>query len=108
MIKKKISSLTLAISITIIVGFILSALLSVFLFQDLFKKDIEAVSELTSENIFVNINNLMDRPINVSIAMANDTFLRNFIKKENSYGFGDLKQDAEEIERKHEQDGGAE
>lgn len=89
MIKKKISSLTLAISITIIVGFILSALSSVFLFQDLFKKDIEAVSELTSENIFVNINNLMDRPINVSIAVANDTFLRNFIKKENSYGFGD-------------------
>lgn len=84
---KKISSLTLTISLTIVLGFFLSALSSVFLFQDLFKKDIEAVSELTSENIFVNINNLMERPINISIAMAHDVFLRNFVKKKQVGGF---------------------
>ena len=88
MTERKISSLTITISMTIVLGFILSGLSSVFLFQDLFKKDIEAVSELTSQNIFVNINNLMDRPINVSIAMAHDTFLRDFAEKESSDGFG--------------------
>lgn len=64
----------------------MSGISSFFLFQRLFKKDIEAVSELTSENIFANINNLMDRPINVSIAMAHDTFLRDFMIEEEADG----------------------
>ncbi|MEG2183101.1 MAG: diguanylate cyclase [Cloacibacillus sp.] len=83
---KKFFSINLIISVIIISGFLLSGLSSFFSFQELFKKDIEAVSELTSENIFVNINNLMDRPINVSTAMAHDTFLRDFVKKEQPGG----------------------
>ncbi|MEG2212988.1 MAG: hypothetical protein RRY35_03720, partial [Clostridiales bacterium] len=75
MMKKRISSVSLTIAVIIIAGFVLSGVSSFFLFQTLFKEDVKAVSELTSENIYANINNLMDRPINVSIAMANDTFL---------------------------------
>ena len=80
--RRNIIPVCLVIAFVIIGGFTMSAFFSYFSFQTLFKKDVEAVSELTSENIFVNINNLMDRPINVSLAMANDTFLRSFMLKE--------------------------
>ncbi|MEG1290871.1 MAG: cache domain-containing protein, partial [Lachnospiraceae bacterium] len=84
--KKNYSTITLTISLIIIVGFLFSGFSSFFSFQALFEKDVEAVSELTSENIYVNINNLMDRPINVSITMAHDTFLRDFIATEAAEG----------------------
>ncbi|MEG1755437.1 MAG: diguanylate cyclase [Clostridia bacterium] len=82
MVNKNRFTVTLTISSIIVVGFVLSVISSILSFQSLFRKDVEAVSELTSENIFVNINNLMDRPINVSITMAHDTFLRDFMNKE--------------------------
>jgi len=70
------------ISIVIMLGFGATALFSYLSSQQLFYADVEAVSELTSENIFVNINNLMDRPMNISLTMANDTFLRDFMLTE--------------------------
>lgn len=79
--KNKIS-VSILISVIIIVGFILSGLCFCFSFYSFFKEDVESVSELTSENIYSNINDLMNRPINVSLAMAHDTFLRDFIKEE--------------------------
>ena len=79
--KKKIS-VSILISAIIIVGFILSGLCFCFSFYTFFKEDVESVSELTSENIYSNINDLMNRPINVSLAMAQDTFLRDFMNEE--------------------------
>ncbi|MEF9974910.1 MAG: diguanylate cyclase [Clostridia bacterium] len=80
--KKKLIPVSLTIALVIAAGFILTVCTSLLSFQALFHKDVEIVSELTSENIYVNINNLMDRPINVSISMAHDTFLRDFIAQE--------------------------
>lgn len=47
----------------------------------------ESVSELTSENIFSNLSNLMDRPISVSTTMAHDTLLRSFLEEEAQEGY---------------------
>lgn len=80
--KRKRPSVTVMISLIIITGFFLSALSYVISFNVLFRQDIKAVSELTSENIYLSINSIMDRPINVSTAMSHDTFLRTFMKKE--------------------------
>ncbi|MEF9896089.1 MAG: hypothetical protein RR843_09985, partial [Clostridia bacterium] len=74
--KKKLIPVSLTIALVIAAGFILTVCTSLLSFQALFHKDVEIVSELTSENIYVNINNLMDRPINVSTSMAHDTFLQ--------------------------------
>ena len=79
-------SITLTVSLIIIAGFVISGISTYFSFQALFKKDVESVSELTSENIYVNISNLMDRPINVSTVMAHDTFLRDFMNAEQAGG----------------------
>lgn len=84
---KKTFPVNLTISLMIIAGFVLTGVTTYISFQALFKEDIEAVSELTSENIYGSINNLMDRPINVSLAMAHDTFLREFMTPEPSGGF---------------------
>ncbi len=84
--KNKNSSIVLFISLIVTAGFVLSAVSSVLSFQSLFKKDIESVSQLTSENIYVSINDLMDGPINVSIAMAHDTLLRDFMEEEPADG----------------------
>lgn len=82
--KSRKSSIILLISLIVTIGFVLSGVSSFFSFQSLFQKDIEAVSQLTSENIYVSINDLMDRPINISIAMAHDTLLRDFMLTEPS------------------------
>ncbi|MEF9925276.1 MAG: hypothetical protein RR757_01950, partial [Raoultibacter sp.] len=84
--KKGFSSIGVIISLVIVAGFALSGIVSYFSFQSLFQKDVEAVSELTSENIYGNINALMDQPINVSIAMAHDTFLQDFMHTEAAGG----------------------
>ncbi len=85
-----VHSVTLTISLVIISGFIVSGISSYFSFQSMFAKDLEAVSELTSENIYGNISSLMDRPISVSTTMAHDTFLRDFMNGETVEG---LKED---------------
>lgn len=82
--KRKRPSVTVIISLIIITGFFLSALSYVISFNVLFRQDIKAVSELTSENIYLSINSIMDRPINVSTAMSHDTFLRTFMKEEDN------------------------
>lgn len=87
--KSRKSSIILLISLIVTIGFVLSGVSSFFSFQSLFQKDIEAVSQLTSENIYVSINDLMDRPINISIAMAHDTLLRDFMLTEQSGGLRD-------------------
>ncbi|MEG2458319.1 MAG: diguanylate cyclase [Raoultibacter sp.] len=84
--KKGFSSIGVIISLVIVAGFALSGIISYFSFQSLFQKDVEAVSELTSENIYGNINALMDQPINVSVAMAHDTFLQDFMHTEAAGG----------------------
>lgn len=88
--RKKVQPIGLTISLIIIIGFIISGTSTLLSFQSLFENDVEAVSELTSENIYSNVNSLMERPINVSITMAHDTFLRDFMEKETDDGlFGD-------------------
>ena len=85
--KSRHSSIILSISLIVAAGFLLSGISSFFSFRSLFKKDIESVSQLTSENIYVSISDLMDGPINISMAMAHDTFLRDFMAVEPTDGF---------------------
>lgn len=51
-------------------------------FYDLFKQEIKTVSQISAEHIEAQINNIINLPLNVSITMANDTFLREFILAE--------------------------
>ncbi len=47
-----------------------------------FRTDIEHVSELTTENIFHQINSYVTRPVSVSMTMANDSLLKRLLAEE--------------------------
>lgn len=53
-------------------------------FYDFFKKDVETVSQISSENIYARINNLIDVPTSVAITMAHDILLKDIISHENN------------------------
>ncbi|MEG1633784.1 MAG: diguanylate cyclase [Oscillospiraceae bacterium] len=68
----------------IILGFCLVSAMTYSTMNKQFRRDIEDVSKLNMESIYANINYMMEQPINVSVTMANDTFLRDFIADERS------------------------
>lgn len=66
----------------IVVGFIVTAVISYRSNWNVFEKDVERVSTLTSEGISHQIDSIFTRPINVSLTMANDSLLKDFLSKE--------------------------
>ncbi|MEG3007464.1 MAG: GGDEF domain-containing protein, partial [Oscillospiraceae bacterium] len=82
--KKTILRTNLLIAMVIIIGFIVIEISTNLSFRHLFVQDVEYVSKLTSENIYMGIKELMSQPLNVSLSMARDNFLREFMAEENS------------------------
>lgn len=80
--KKMLIRTNLFICIIIIVGFFITSTISYRSNKDIFQKDIEEVSTLTSEGIFHDIDTNFSKPINVSMTMANDVFLKEFLGEE--------------------------
>lgn len=85
-VQSSVLRINVIISSLIIIGFLLAGFSSYVSFNRLFKTDIESVSELTSENIYANVKNLMDLPLNVSTAMAHDTLLQELMRREAKLG----------------------
>lgn len=53
--------------------------------NDTFKRDIEHISVLASESLSYQIDALFVEPLNISITMAADTFLKDFLADESSH-----------------------
>lgn len=66
----------------IVLGFIITSLISYNSNQGLFKSETENVSNLTSEGICHRIDSIFSKPISVSLTMANDSLLKEFLLKE--------------------------
>lgn len=69
----------------IILGFIGTSIISYHSNLGIFKKDVEHVSDLTSEGISHRIDSRFSRPINVSLTMANDSLLKAFLTEEKKH-----------------------
>lgn len=76
----------LFICIIIILGFLLTSLISYHSNNGIFKRDIEHISTLTSEGIFHQIDSIFTKPINISLTMANDSLLKTFLTEEEERG----------------------
>lgn len=76
----------LFICIIIILGFLLTSLISYHSNNGIFKRDIEHISTLTSEGIFHQIDSIFTKPINISLTMANDSLLKTFLLEEEERG----------------------
>ena len=75
----------LFVCFVIIVGFLLTAILSYESNYSTSIKNIEQVSTLTSEGIYYQINSMFTKPVNISMTMANDNLLREFLSKEEGH-----------------------
>lgn len=66
----------------IVLGFIVTSLISYHSNQGLVKSETENVSNLTSEGICHKIDSIFSKPISVSLTMANDSLLKEFLSEE--------------------------
>ncbi len=73
------------VCIVIILGFVITSVISYQSNQGIFRKDIEHVSNLTSEGIYYQIDSNFTKPINVSLTMANDSLLKEFLEEETAH-----------------------
>ena len=78
------------ISLIIVLGFALVSLINYATYSAVIKDDIENISELTSTNIYASINSELTKPIFVSLTMANDSFLKTWLKQESTVSDEDL------------------
>lgn len=69
----------------IIVGFLITSFISYRSNQGIFRKDTESVSRLTSEGIYHQIDSIFTKPINISLTMANDSLLIDFLDGEQQH-----------------------
>lgn len=75
----------LFVCIVIILGFIITASIGYHSNQSIFYKDTESVSTLTSEGIYHQIDSIFTKPINISLTMANDSLLKDFLDQEQQH-----------------------
>lgn len=66
----------------IILGFLLTSLVSYHANNGIFRKDIEHITTLTSEGIYHQIDSIFTKPINISQTMENDNLLKTFLMEE--------------------------
>lgn len=74
--------INLIIVSVILVGFITISLINTLTYSKIIKEDIKNISKLSSSNIYSEINNELIKPIFVSLTMANDQFLKDWLKEE--------------------------
>ena len=70
------------VCIVIMIGFIITSVVSYFSNRQVFEKDVEEVSVLTSDGIYHEIDAMFTKPVNVSETMANDNLLRTYLREE--------------------------
>lgn len=80
--KYLLTRINLIIILVIIIGFSSITFTNYYNYSNVIKDNIQNISKLTSSNIYAEINNLLTKPIFVSLTMANDTFLKSWLNNE--------------------------
>ncbi|WP_252198465.1 sensor domain-containing diguanylate cyclase [Clostridium sp. MCC353] len=68
----------------IVLGFIITSITSYRANMGVFETDVEHVSDLAADGIFYQIDSIFTKPVNVSLTMANDNLLKEFLAEETS------------------------
>ncbi|MEL7647986.1 MAG: sensor domain-containing diguanylate cyclase [Sedimentibacter sp.] len=84
MIKNFKYKINLLVSAIIILGFVAIIIVNYNNYSKIIKDDIKNISKLTSTNIYSDINSELTKPIFVSLTMANDSFLKDWLLEENT------------------------
>lgn len=83
--KKYKHKVNIFISLAIIVSFSIVLVINSLTYNEIIKEDIKNISKLSSSNIYSEINNELIKPIFVSLTMANDSFLKEWLENEESH-----------------------
>ena len=70
------------VCLIILAGFLLTAILSYRANYSSALENVEQITDLTSEGIYYQLSTIFTKPVNVSLTMANDSFLKNYLAKE--------------------------
>lgn len=72
----------LLVGMIIMIGFTAVSFISYRSNFDIYAKDVEMVSTLSSEGLYNEISSIFSQPVSVSLTMANDSLLKNFLTDE--------------------------
>jgi len=92
---------SLIISAIILIGITSIILFSFTTYSQIIRDDILNISKLTSTNIYSEINNELTKPIFVSLTMANDSFVKQWLNEENQRSESDITHYLEGIRNKY-------
>lgn len=81
---KQRNKVGLLISLIIIIGIVAIVFFSFTIYSKIIKDDVLNISKLTSTNIYSEINNELTKPIFVSLTMANDNFVKQWLQQEDT------------------------
>lgn len=81
---KQRNKVGLLISLIILIGIVAIVFFSFTTYSKIIKDDVLNISKLTSTNIYSEINNELTKPIFVSLTMANDSFVKQWLAQEDS------------------------
>ena len=81
--KRNITRLAFAI---VILSFVLSTFVSLWSLRIMAERNIQELSKTLASRIYDSISNELSEPVTVSLAMANDTLLKDVLKNEASVG----------------------
>lgn len=79
---KQRNKVGLLISLIILIGIVAIVFFSFTTYSKIIKDDVLNISKLTSTNIYSEINNELTKPIFVSLTMANDSFVKQWLAQE--------------------------
>lgn len=79
--KRKIK-INILVCVIILAGFSSVGAISYYTYSKIIKDDIKNISKLTSTNIYSEICNQLTKPIFVGLTMANDSFVKDWLKGE--------------------------
>jgi len=81
---KKSWKISLVISIIVLLGALTTGIITYVAYSKVLKDSTRNIAELSAMNIYSKIDNELTKPIYVSLTMAHDTFLKEWLSKENS------------------------
>lgn len=73
------------VCLVIILGFAVTSVISYRSNHGIFRRDVENVAALTSEGVYYQVESIFTKPVNISLTMANDSLLHNFLSNESDH-----------------------
>lgn len=97
-------NVSILVAVIISIGVIISSIFIFFSFKENITESTSNIAELSTMNIYSEINNELTKPIYVALTMANDTFVENWLLTENVDNTSLIIEYLEEIRENYEYD----